>query len=113
MDVSEVHTPYLHVLVSRSRNQQIVVRGNVETKNGEFVPVEIKRQLHRIEVAYLHCLVQQRKYKVLSVVCKLYTHYLVCCFDFLVELKLDLKGFGGLNERPKFYCLVRGGTCNQ
>jgi hypothetical protein len=90
--VTEVKTPQLDVFIRRARDQQAVVAADVKAEDGQVVPVQVEAQLHAVEVAHLHCLVEQRKNEVFAIVREFDAHYFVGRFNFLVELQLDFAG---------------------
>ena len=70
------------------------------------MPVQVQRQLHRVQVTHLHCLVQQREHKVLTVIGEFDAHNLIGGLDLFKELKLYLESLRGLSKSPELYSLV-------
>lgn len=58
MDVTELHAPHLQVLVSRPGRKQSAIRRDIEGQDRQLVPVQVQKQLHRVNVANLECLVE-------------------------------------------------------
>lgn len=59
MDVTELHTPNLEVLIGRASRKQSPIRGDIEGQDRKFVSIQVEQKLHCVNVADLECLVEE------------------------------------------------------
>lgn len=102
VNIAEIQTPYLDVLVGWARHQERVVRRNIKSQNWKRVSVEIQRELHGVKEAHFHCLIKKREYEILSVRRELDAHHLICWFDLFIELQFHYSCAMALRQVPEF-----------